>query len=403
MRYGEPWPTTMSKCAHYTRDMNNDPFGLVGLTYDDVLLLPNATDVIPSEVDTSSPLTKNITLKMPILSAAMDTVTESRMAIAMASLGGLGVIHRNLSIEDQAQHVATVKAASTDAVDVSQATLDTQGRLRVGAAIGYWGDAWDRALALARAGVDVLFVDTANGEAALALEMISKIKSSEEFDGVDVVGGNIATTEGAQALIDAGADGVKVGVGPGSICTTRIVAGIGVPQVTAVYLASLAAKPAGIPLIADGGLTHSGDIGKAIVAGASTVMLGGLLSGTDETPGETYQINGVSFKSYRGMGSLGAMSSRGRVSYSKDRYFQADVKSDEKIVPEGIEGQVQSKGPVEQVLYQLTGGLHQTMFYTGARSIDELARRGRFVRITPAGLRESHPHDVQITVKAPNY
>ncbi|MGV9195655.1 IMP dehydrogenase [Arcanobacterium canis] len=383
--------------------MNNDPFSLVGLTYDDVLLLPNATDVIPSEVDTRSSLTKNITLKMPILSAAMDTVTESRMAIAMASLGGLGVIHRNLSIEDQARHVAAVKAVSTDTVNASQATLDARGRLRVGAAIGYWGDAWDRARALAQAGTDVLFVDTANGEAALALEMISKIKSSQEFDGVDVVGGNIATTEGAQALIDAGADGVKVGVGPGSICTTRIVAGIGVPQVTAVYLASLAAKPAGVPLIADGGLTHSGDIGKAIVAGASTVMLGGLLSGTDETPGETYQINGVSFKSYRGMGSLGAMSSRGRVSYSKDRYFQADVKSDEKIVPEGIEGQVQSKGPVEQVLYQLTGGLHQTMFYTGARSIDELARNGRFVRITPAGLRESHPHDVQITVKAPNY
>lgn len=396
-------PTAPVRSADYTRPMSNDPFGLVGLTYDDVLLLPNATDVIPSEVDTSAPLTKNITLKMPILSAAMDTVTESRMAIAMATLGGLGVIHRNLSIEDQAQHVAAVKAAPSGEVDPDVATLDPAGRLRVGAAIGYWGDAWERALALANAGVDVLFVDTANGEAALALEMIAKIKAAPEFAGVDVIGGNIATTEGAQALIDAGADGVKVGVGPGSICTTRIVAGIGVPQVTAVYLASLAAKPAGVPLIADGGLTHSGDIGKAIVAGASTVMLGGLLSGTDETPGETYQINGVSFKSYRGMGSLGAMSSRGRVSYSKDRYFQADVKSDEKIVPEGIEGQVQSKGPVEAVLYQLTGGLHQTMFYTGARTIAELAERGRFVRITSAGLRESHPHDVQITVKAPNY
>ncbi|MBM7825000.1 IMP dehydrogenase [Arcanobacterium pluranimalium] len=493
-----------------------DPFALIGLTYDDVLLLPGATDVVPSEVDTTTKLTKKIELKIPLLSAAMDTVTESRMAIAMARQGGIGILHRNLSIEDQANQVRIVKRSEsgmvTDPVTIRpdstiaeldelcgryrvsglpvvdsenvllgiitnrdlrfipaatwgdltvqevmtpmplvtgkigitneeatkllaknkieklplvddegklaglitvkdfvkteqypNATKDDEGRLRVGAAIGYWGDAWERAEALAQAGVDVLVVDTANGEAKLALEMISRIKADPKFANIQVIGGNVATREGAQALIDAGVDAVKVGVGPGSICTTRVVAGIGVPQVTAIHLASLACKPAGVPIIADGGLQYSGDIGKALVAGASSVMLGSLLAGCEESPGELVFVNGKQFKNYRGMGSLGAMSSRGRVSYSKDRYFQADVSTDDKIIPEGIEGQVPFRGPLSAVSYQLVGGLHQTMFYTGARTIPELMENGRFVRITSAGLRESHPHDVQMTVEAPNY
>lgn len=496
--------------------MEHNPFGFVGLTYDDVLLLPNATDVIPSEVDTSSQLTREIALRVPLLSAAMDTVTESRMAIAMARQGGIGILHRNLSIEEQASQVRTVKRSEsgmvsdpvtihpnatlteldmlchryrvsglpvvdadrkllgiitnrdlrfiapkdfdilrvcevmtpmplvTGMVGISSkeaasllaknkieklpivdkdgriaglitvkdyvksekyplATKDAEGRLRVGAAIGYFGEAINRAEALAEAGVDVLVVDTANGEAKLELDMIRRLKGDSGFRNVQVIGGNIATESGAQALIDAGADAVKVGIGPGSICTTRVVAGIGVPQVTAVYEASKAARAAGVPLIADGGLQYSGDIGKAIVAGADTVMLGSLLAGCDETPGDLIFVNGKQFKSYRGMGSLGAMSSRGRKSYSKDRYFQADVSSDDKIVPEGIEGQVPYRGTLASVVYQLIGGLHQTMFYTGARTIEQMRERGRFVRITSAGLRESHPHDVQMIMEAPNY
>ena len=496
---------------------NSDLFAPTGLTYDDVLLLPRLTDVIPSEVDTSSRLTKRITLFTPLLSAAMDTVTESDMAIAMARQGGIGVLHRNLSIEDQAQQVRRVKRsesgmvsdpvtitpdatiaqldelcghykvsglpvvddegnllgiitnrdlrfvpASTwgelkvrdcmtprerlvtgstgisrddakallaehrieklplidgeghltglitvkDFVKTEQypnATKDAEGRLVVGAAVGYWGDTWERAGALAEAGVDVLVVDTANGGARLALEMISRIKKDPAFAGIDVIGGNVATREGAQALIDAGVDAVKVGVGPGSICTTRVVAGVGVPQVTAVYEAARACTPAGVPLIADGGLQYSGDIAKAMVAGADTVMLGSLLAGCAESPGALVFVNGKQWKRYRGMGSLGAMSSRGRRSYSKDRYFQADVSSDSKIVPEGIEGQVPFSGALADVVYQLVGGLHQSMFYVGARSISELKANGRFVRITAAGLKESHPHDVQMTVEAPNY
>ena len=494
----------------------NNPFALVGLTYDDVLLLPGATDVIPSEVDTTAQLTRNIKVKLPLLSAAMDTVTESQMAIAMARQGGIGILHRNLSIAEQANQVRLVKRSESgmvsDPVTVSpeatigqldelcgryrvsglpvvdkdnvllgiitnrdlrflpqdkwdeikvrdvmtpmplitgkvgiapqdaatllakhkieklplvdeegklaglitvkdfvkseqfpDATKDKDGRLRVGAAIGYWGDTWGRASALAEAGVDILVVDTANGEAKLALEMIKKIKADPAFAGIEVIGGNVATREGAQALIDAGVDAVKVGVGPGSICTTRVVAGVGVPQITAISLAAQACQPAGVPLIADGGLQYSGDIGKALVAGASTVMLGSLLAGCEESPGELVFVNGKQYKNYRGMGSLGAMSSRGRVSYSKDRYFQADVTSDDKIIPEGIEGQVPYRGPLSSVVYQLIGGLHQTMFYVGACTIEQLKQRGRFVRITASGLRESHPHDVQMTVEAPNY
>ncbi|RRD43877.1 IMP dehydrogenase [Buchananella hordeovulneris] len=489
---------------------------ITGLTYDDVLLLPEITDVIPSEVSTRTRLTKQIELNIPMLSAAMDTVTESRMAIAMARQGGIGILHRNLSIEEQAQQVRQVKRSEsgmvTDPVTVGpEATIaeldelcghyrvsglpvvdeneiligiitnrdlrfvpaeewaakrvrdcmtpmplvtapvgvshdeakrllaenrieklpivdeaghlrglitvkdfvksekypdaakDAEGRLLAGAAVGYWGDSWERAVALAEAGVDVLVVDTANGGAQLALDMIRRIKADPQFARVQVVGGNVATTEGAQALIDAGVDAVKAGVGPGSICTTRVVAGVGVPQITAIQLAALACGPAGVPLIADGGLQYSGDIAKALVAGADTVMFGSLLAGCEESPGQLVFTNGKQYKQYRGMGSLGAMTSRGRKSYSKDRYFQADVDSDDKIVPEGIEGQVPYSGTLRAVMNQLVGGLHQSMFYTGARTIEELKARGRFVRITPAGLKESHPHDVQITVEAPNY
>ena len=508
---GHPYDWPMGDFAE------TDPFALTGLTYDDVLLLPELTDVVPSEVDTTARLTKRINLHVPLVSAAMDTVTEARMAIAMARQGGIGILHRNLSIEDQAQQVRQVKRSESGMVDdpvtvgpdatieqldelcghyrvsglpvvteggsllgiitnrdlrfvppqdwshltvrdcmtprdrlvtghvgisredakallaehrveklpivdrddhlrglitvkdfvkteqYPNATKDDRGRLVVGAAIGFWGDSWERAQALAEAGVDVLVVDTANGGAKLELEMVRRIKSDPAFDGVQVIGGNVATTEGAQVLIDAGVDAVKVGVGPGSICTTRIVAGIGVPQVTAIHLAAKACRPAGVPLIADGGLQYSGDIGKALVAGADTVMLGSLLAGCEESPGELVFTNGKQYKLYRGMGSLGAMSSRGRRSYSKDRYFQADVSSDDKIVPEGIEGQVPYTGALASVIYQLVGGLHQTMFYVGARTIEEVQRNGRFVRITSAGLRESHPHDVQMTTEAPNY
>ncbi|GAA4778076.1 MULTISPECIES: IMP dehydrogenase [Microbacterium] len=496
---------------------DHDPFGFVGLTYDDVLLLPGHTDVIPSEADTSSRLTRRIRVAIPLLSSAMDTVTEARMAIALARQGGIGILHRNLSIADQATAVDRVKrsesgmitdpitttpdatVAEVDALcakyrisglpvvdeddrlvgiitnrdmrfvseiqrpvtrvadvmtkdglvtgpvgiaaeqvialfaehrveklplidedgrlgglitikdfDKSEkyplATKDEQGRLRVGAAIGFFGDAWERAEALRDAGVDVLVVDTANGQSQGVIDIVRRLKADPSFAHIDVVGGNIATREGAQALIDAGVDAVKVGVGPGSICTTRVVAGVGVPQVTAIYEASLAARAADVPVIADGGLQYSGDIAKALVAGADTVMLGSLLAGTEESPGEIVFQAGKQFKQYRGMGSLGAMQTRGKqTSYSKDRYFQADVPSDDKLIPEGIEGQVPYRGPLSAVVYQLTGGLRQSMFYVGARTIEELKARGKFVRITSAGLKESHPHDVQIVVEAPNY
>jgi len=259
-------------------------------------------------------------------------------------------------------------------------------------------------MSLVEEGVDLLVVDTAHGHSRAVADMVARLKKDPAAAGVDVVGGNVATYDGAKALVDAGADGVKVGVGPGSICTTRVVSGVGVPQVTAIFEAARAARPAGVPVIGDGGLQYSGDIAKALVAGADVVMLGSLLAGCEESPGELVFINGKQFKSYRGMGSLGAMAARGRrASYSKDRYFQGDVTSDDKLVPEGIEGQVAFRGPLAAVAYQLVGGLRQSMFYTGARSIPELHERGRFVRITSSGLRESHPHDIQMTVEAPNY
>ncbi|SEL07608.1 IMP dehydrogenase [Streptacidiphilus jiangxiensis] len=488
-----------------------EKFGMLGLTYDDVLLLPGPSEVLPNAVNTSSRVSRNVRVNIPLLSAAMDKVTEARMAIAMARQGGAGVLHRNLSIEDQVNQVDLVKRSEsgmvTDPITVSpDATLaeadalcakfrisgvpvtdgegrllgivtnrdmafepdrsrqvreimtpmplitgqvgisgvdamallrrhkieklplvdgdgklkglitvkdfvkaeqypnaakDSEGRLIVGAAVGASAEALDRAIALAEAGADFIVVDTSHGHNRNALNWMSKIKSAVK---ADVVGGNVATRDGAQALIDAGVDGIKVGIGPGSICTTRVVAGVGVPQVTAIYEAAVAANVAGVPLIGDGGLQYSGDIGKALAAGADTVMLGSLLAGCEESPGELLFINGKQFKSYRGMGSLGAMQSRGQAkSFSKDRYFQGDVTSDEKLIAEGIEGQVAYRGPVGSVIYQLVGGLRQSMGYVGAESVDAMKRDARFVRITSAGLKESHPHDIQMTVEAPNY
>ena len=483
-------------------------FSKLGLAYDDVLLLPNETDVIPSEVDTTTHLTREITMKVPTISAAMDTVTESEMAIAMARNGGIGVLHRNLSIDDQAAQVDVVKRSEsgmiTDPLTVNpevtladldklcgkfhisglpvvdkenrlvgiitnrdmrfipsedydhlkvkdvmtkenlitgpaniskddahrllaqhkveklpliddngklaglitvkdfvkteqypDATKDEQGRLRVAAGIGFLGDAWQRASALMEAGVDVLVVDTANGEARLALDMISRIKRDPAFRGVQVIGGNIATRSGAQAMIDAGVDAVKIGVGPGSICTTRVVAGIGVPQITAIYDAACVAAQYGVPIIADGGVKFSGDIVKAIAAGGSVVMIGSLLAGCEESPGETEVFQGRQFKVYRGMGSLAAMNQG-----SKDRYFQQNNK---KLVPEGVEGRVPYKGLAGETIYQLMGGLRAGMGYTGCHSIAELQQNAQFMQITAAGLRESHPHDIYITKEAPNY
>jgi IMP dehydrogenase len=495
---------------------SGDPFGRLGLTYNDVLLLPGATDVIPSEVDTSTRLTTGISLHIPLISSAMDTVTESRMAIAMARLGGLGILHRNLSVDDQAYQVDLIKRTQSGVISNpvtigAKATLaeldelcgryrisglpvvaegdrlvgivtnrdlrftpaaqwsmtlvedvmtqmplitaplgidresatallrqhkverlplvdpdnrlvglitvkdfvkseqypnaskDANGRLLVGAAVGYFGDAWQRATTLIEAGVDVLVLDTAHGHANLLLDMVRRLKRDSATRHVQVIGGNVATAAGASALVEAGVDAVKVGVGPGSICTTRVVAGVGVPQITAIYDAQQAIRGSGVPVIADGGLQYSGDVAKALVAGASTVMIGSLLAGCEESPGELTLINGRQFKRYRAMGSLGAMSSRNQTSYSKDRYFQAEVKSDDELIPEGIEGVVAYRGAVASFIHQFVGGLRQSMFYVGARTIPELQARGQFVRITQAGLKESHPHDVQGILDSPNY
>ncbi len=499
----------------------DDPhkIAMLGLTFDDVLLLPAASDVIPATADTSSQLTRKIRLKVPLVSSAMDTVTEARMAIAMARAGGMGVLHRNLPLAEQAGQVETVKRSEagmvTDPVTCSpentlaevdamcarfrisglpvvdaqgalvgiitnrdmrfevdqnkpvaevmtksplitaregvtadaalgllrrnkieklpivdghgkltglitvkdfvkteqhpNATKDSDGRLLVGAAVGVGDDAWERSMALADAGVDVLIVDTAHAHNRRVLDMVGKLKA-EIGDRVEIVGGNVATRSAAAALVEAGADAVKVGVGPGSICTTRVVAGVGAPQITAILEAVAVCARAGVPVIADGGLQYSGDIAKALAAGASTAMLGSLLAGTAEAPGDLIFVNGKQFKSYRGMGSLGAMQGRGaagatgpsRGSFSKDRYFQDDVLSEDKLVPEGIEGRVPFRGPLSTVIHQLTGGLRAAMGYTGAATIEGL-QKAQFVRITAAGLKESHPHDITMTVEAPNY
>jgi len=481
-------------------------FAKEGLTFDDVLLVPAESRVLPNDVSTRTRLTRSIELSIPVVSAAMDTVTEARLAIALAREGGIGIVHRNFSIEAQTAEVDKVKRSEagmivepvtlppdalvrdalvlmahykvsgvpiTDAdgvlvgiltnrdlrfeknvdqpisalmtsrnlvtapvgttlpeaerilgrnkieklpvvdsdgrlrglitvkdiqkkLEYPQATKDERGRLRVGAAVGVGPEAVERAQALVAAGADVLVVDTAHGHSTGVLEMVKKIKAASD---VEIVAGNVATGEGARALIDAGADTIKTGIGPGSICTTRVVAGVGVPQVTAIYDCAEVAAAEGVPIIGDGGMTTSGDIAKAIAAGADTVMLGSLLAGTEEAPGEVILVQGERFKEYRGMGSLGAM--RGR-SFSKDRYFQGDVEDVDKLVPEGIEGRIAYKGPLSPIVYQLIGGLRQAMGYCGAATIDEM-KNARFIRITAAGLRESHPHDVTITKEAPNY
>ncbi|MDN5325788.1 MAG: dehydrogenase [Moorella sp. (in: firmicutes)] len=473
-----------------------------GLTFDDVLLVPGESEVLPRDVDISSNFTRHIRLNTPLVSAAMDTVTEARTAISMAREGGIGVIHKNMTIERQAREVDRVKRSEhgviTDPISLSpdhkvreaialmehyhisgvpitdngklvgiitnrdirfednherpikevmtkdnlvtapvgttlaeamailrahkieklplvdadynlkglitikdiektrrypQAAKDERGRLRVAAAVGTSADTMTRVEALVAAGVDALVVDTAHGQSRSVIETVKRIKAA--FPGVELVAGNVATAAGARALAEAGVDAVKVGVGPGSICTTRVIAGIGVPQITAVMECARAAAEFGIPVIADGGIKYSGDITKAIAAGASTVMIGSLLAGTEESPGEIEIFQGRSFKSYRGMGSLAAMKEG-----SKDRYFQEEA---EKLVPEGIEGRVPYKGPLSETIFQLVGGLRAGMGYCGAHNIAELQARGRFIRITPAGLRESHPHDVMITKEAPNY
>jgi len=477
-----------------------------GLTFDDVLLIPAASEILPAEASTASRLTRNVTLEIPLVSAAMDTVTESRLAIAMAREGGIGVVHRNLSIADQAAEVDRVKRSEAgmitnpitatpstsiaeamalmarfhvsgvpvvDAerrlvgivtnrdlrfveasdepvsgvmtssglvtapvgttldeaqqilsrqrieklpivgpdgtlhglitvkdiqkrIDYPRSSKDSQGRLLAAAAVGTGPDAFERVEALVAAGLDVLVVDTAHGHARSVIDSVAKLKAN--FD-VEIIAGNVATAEATSALIEAGADAVKVGIGPGSICTTRVVAGIGVPQITAIFDCASVAAPAGVPIVADGGVQFSGDIAKALAAGADTVMLGNALAGVDESPGEIVIQQGERFKEYRGMGSLGAMQGR---SYSKDRYFQGAVEGS-KLVPEGIEGRVPYKGPIGLVLHQLVGGLRQAMGYCGARSVAELQERGEFIRVSPASLRESHPHDVVITKEAPNY
>jgi IMP dehydrogenase len=484
-----------------------EKFAKEGLTFDDVLLVPAESSVLPNDVSTAARLTRTIVLELPVVSAAMDTVTEARMAIAIAREGGIGIVHRNLPIGAQVAEVDKVKRSESgmivepvtlpphalvaDAlelieryhisgvpitddggrlvgiltnrdlrfqrnvtlpvsdlmtardlvtapvgttlgeaeqllhrhrieklpivdengvlrglitvkdiqkrVEFPQATKDSQGRLRVGAAVGVGPDALERAEALIAAGADVLVVDTAHGHSAGVVEMVSRIAGL--FGAFEVIAGNIATAEAAEALIDAGADAVKVGIGPSGICTTRVVAGVGVPQVSAIYDVAEFASRQNVPVIADGGITSSGDIAKAIAAGADTVMVGGMLAGTDETPGDVVFVQGERFKEYRGMGSLGAMKARG---FSKDRYFQGDVEDVEKLVPEGIEGRVAYKGPLAGVLHQLVGGLRQAMGYCGAPTIEAL-QQARFVRVTGAGLRESHPHDVTITKDAPNY
>ena len=358
-----------------------EKFGREGLAFDDVLLIPARSDVLPGQVSTRSFLTRELPLDVPILSAAMDTVTEARLAIALGLLGGLGVLHRNLTVADQAAQVRAAKDAG----------------VRVGAAVGVSGDADERVAALVAAGVDVVFVDTAHGHSAAVIRMVEKVKARHR---VQVVAGNVATAEGTEELIAAGADGIKVGMGPGAICTTRVVAGAGMPQITAIFECATVAAKAGIPICADGGIQQSGDIAKAIGAGASTVMLGGLLAGVDESPGDVVDTPEGPAKSYRGMGSLGAMEAR---QTSRDRYGQGDVAEFSKLVPEGIEGRVPARGPLGPLVHQLVGGLRAGMGYVGAATIDDLRLNARFVRISGAGLRESHPHDVRITVEAPNY
>ncbi len=370
------------------------------LTFDDVLLLPGYSEVLPSSVSTRVALSSQVSLETPLLSAAMDTITESSMAIAMALEGGIGIIHKNLSVADQTSEVKKVKQVHQDFIlSHSKASRDSQGRLLVGAATSVGEEGFKRAEALIEAGVDVLCLDSAHGHSRGVLDAIRKIKQRYP-SRVIIIGGNVATAEGTLALIEAGADAVKVGIGPGSICTTRVVAGVGVPQLYAISECAKVARPRNIPIIADGGIRLSGDLTKAFAAGATAVMIGSLLAGTDESPGEVMSENGKSFKSYRGMGSLGAMAqSHG----SKDRYFQSNVADAGKLVPEGIEGRVPYRGSASKNLHQLIGGLRSGMGYIGAESIPLLWDKAKFIRITHSGMNESHPHNIEITQEAPNY
>ena len=442
-----------------------EKFSKEGLTFDDVLLVPQASDFTPNEVDLTTKLTKNITLNIPLMSSAMDTVTESSMAIAIAREGGIGIIHKNMTIEQQAAEVDKVKRSENGVIanpfslsenhtlkdadelmgkykisgvpicddnnvligiitnrdlrfetDFAKKIKDamtsenlitapvgttlseaqkilSKHRLLVGAAIGVTNDALERVKAVYNAGVDVVVLDSAHGHSKNIINKVKEIK--EAFPDLDLIAGNIATGEAAEALINAGADCVKVGIGPGSICTTRVVAGIGVPQITAVYDVSQVAKKYNIPVIADGGVKYSGDVVKAVAAGADVIMLGSLLAGCDESPGEFEIFQGRRFKVYRGMGSIAAMECG-----SKDRYFQTGSK---KLVPEGVEGRVPYKGPVSDTIFQILGGLRSGMGYCGTKTIQLLKENGKFVRITGAGLKESHPHDIYITKEAPNY
>ncbi|WP_283583395.1 IMP dehydrogenase [Limosilactobacillus difficilis] len=372
-------------------------FAKKGLTFDDVLLIPAESHVLPNQVDLSTTLAPNIKLNVPFISAGMDTVTESSMAIAMALQGGMGVIHKNMSIQAQAGEVSTVKGVELPA-SFGKAAVDDKKRLLVAAAVGVTSDTFERAEALLKAGADAIVIDTAHGHSAGVLRKIAEIR--DHFPDVTLIAGNVATAEGTKALYDAGVDIVKVGIGPGSICTTRVVAGVGVPQITAVYDAASVAREYGKTIIADGGIKYSGDIVKALAAGGNAVMMGEMLSGTTEAPGELFEENGKKYKMYRGMGSVAAMAqSHG----SSDRYFQGGVNEANKLVPEGIEGREEYKGDVADVIFQMIGGLRSGMGYVGAPDIPTLIDKAQFVQITNAGLRESHPHDVQITKKAPNY
>lgn len=372
-------------------------FAKKGLTFDDVLLIPAESHVLPNEVDLSTKLADNIKLNTPLISAGMDTVTEGAMAIAMALQGGLGVVHKNMSIQAQASEVANVKSVVVPS-NATKAAVDDQNRLLCAAAVGVTSDTFERAEALLEAGADAIVIDTAHGHSAGVLRKIKEIR--EHFPKQTLIAGNVATGDATRALFDAGVDIVKVGIGPGSICTTRIVAGVGVPQITAIYDAATAAREYHKPIIADGGIKYSGDVVKALAAGGNAVMLGSMLSGTIEAPGDIFEDNGKKYKRYRGMGSVGAMA---QAHGSSDRYFQGGVNEANKLVPEGVEARVEYKGDVSDVVFQIDGGLRSGMGYCGAANIPELIEKAQFVQITNAGLRESHPHDVQMTKAAPNY
>jgi IMP dehydrogenase len=365
-----------------------------GYTFDDLLLVPAHSTVVPANVDLATTLTPRLRLKLPILSAAMDTVTEAAMATALAKAGGLGILHKNMPIEAQAAMVRSVKSATVD--HPSMAAVDDQGRLLVGAAVGVSAETMTRVKALVAAEVDVIAVDSAHGHSQGVISTIAAIRAA--YPHLELIGGNIVTAQAARDLIEAGASILKVGVGPGSICTTRIVAGVGVPQITAVNDVYQIAKAANVSVIADGGIKFSGDIVKALAAGADAVMLGGLLAGCEETPGEVIDVYGKKVKTYMGMGSLTAMQKG-----SSDRYFQGGQKELSKLVPEGIEATVPFKGPIADILYQMMGGLRSGMGYCGCANLSDLKTKARFVKITNAGLNESHPHDVDNVKEAPNY